>query len=177
MHSYAIKRGETLKSVVARAGGLTEYAFPEGSMSVYDMDNNFSLVKTVSLPQTSHGTRGVVASPTTHMLYISIGGDGGSTGTGGLLKYDLLTDTVVWTLNYAFGIDSMAITPDGKTIYMPDGGRSDDSTWHIIDAATGNVTGSINIGGSHGAHNTIVSLDGRPIWSTIAPSTHSCAGQ
>jgi protein involved in polysaccharide export with SLBB domain len=29
---YAIKRGETLKAVVARAGGLTAYAFPEGSV-------------------------------------------------------------------------------------------------------------------------------------------------
>src|SRR5207244_4272816 len=28
---YAIKRGETLKSVVQRAGGLTEFAFPQGS--------------------------------------------------------------------------------------------------------------------------------------------------
>jgi len=30
--TYAIKHGETLKSVLARAGGLTEYAFPEGSV-------------------------------------------------------------------------------------------------------------------------------------------------
>ena len=29
---YSIKRGETLKSVLARAGGLTEFAFPEGSV-------------------------------------------------------------------------------------------------------------------------------------------------
>jgi protein involved in polysaccharide export with SLBB domain len=29
--SYSIKRGETLKSVIARAGGLTTFAFPEGS--------------------------------------------------------------------------------------------------------------------------------------------------
>jgi len=29
---YAIRRGETLKSVLARAGGLTPYAFPEGSV-------------------------------------------------------------------------------------------------------------------------------------------------
>jgi protein involved in polysaccharide export with SLBB domain len=29
---YAIKSGETLKSVLARAGGLTEYAFAEGSL-------------------------------------------------------------------------------------------------------------------------------------------------
>jgi protein involved in polysaccharide export with SLBB domain len=29
---YAVKRGETLKSVIQRAGGLTEYAFAEGSV-------------------------------------------------------------------------------------------------------------------------------------------------
>ena len=29
---YAIRRGETLKSVIQRAGGLTEFAFPEGSI-------------------------------------------------------------------------------------------------------------------------------------------------
>src|SRR5437016_11297965 len=29
---YSIKQGETLKSVLLRAGGLTEYAFPEGSI-------------------------------------------------------------------------------------------------------------------------------------------------
>jgi polysaccharide biosynthesis/export protein len=29
---YSIKRGETLNSVIARAGGLTEYAFPQGSI-------------------------------------------------------------------------------------------------------------------------------------------------
>jgi polysaccharide export outer membrane protein len=30
--TYAIKHGETMKSVLDRAGGLTEYAFPEGSV-------------------------------------------------------------------------------------------------------------------------------------------------
>ncbi len=33
---YSIKRGETLKSVLARAGGLTEFAFPEGSVFTRD---------------------------------------------------------------------------------------------------------------------------------------------
>ncbi len=32
--TYAIKHGETLKSVLARAGGLTEFAFPEGSVFI-----------------------------------------------------------------------------------------------------------------------------------------------
>src|SRR5205085_12310455 len=30
--TYSIKQGETLKSVLLRAGGLTKYAFPEGSV-------------------------------------------------------------------------------------------------------------------------------------------------
>jgi polysaccharide export outer membrane protein len=33
---YSIKRGETLKSVLARAGGLTDFAFPEGSVFTRD---------------------------------------------------------------------------------------------------------------------------------------------
>jgi polysaccharide export outer membrane protein len=33
---YSIKRGETLHSVLARAGGLTEFAFPEGSIFTRD---------------------------------------------------------------------------------------------------------------------------------------------
>jgi polysaccharide biosynthesis/export protein len=32
--TYSIKQGETLKSVLLRAGGLTEYAFPEGSVFI-----------------------------------------------------------------------------------------------------------------------------------------------
>jgi polysaccharide biosynthesis/export protein len=33
---YSIKRGETLRSVLSRAGGLTEFAFPEGSVFTRD---------------------------------------------------------------------------------------------------------------------------------------------
>jgi DNA-binding beta-propeller fold protein YncE len=138
-----------------------EYVFPDGSMYVHDMDHGHALVKMVSLP-TNVGVRGVVASPATHMLYVSYGGDGGGNGNGSLLKYDLLTSTIVWRRDYSHGIDSMAITPDGKTIYMPDGELSPDGTWYVIDANTGNETGTIN--GGSGPHNTIVSLNGKHVY-------------
>jgi hypothetical protein len=48
------------------------YVFPDGNMYVYDLDNNFNLVYSTSLP-TSTGVRGVVASPVTGMLYVSYG--------------------------------------------------------------------------------------------------------
>src|SRR2546421_4703675 len=53
-----------------------EYVFPDGGMYRYDMDHGHALVKMVSLP-TNAGVRGVAASPSTHMLYVSYGGDGG----------------------------------------------------------------------------------------------------
>ena len=138
-----------------------EYVFPDGGMYVYDMDNGHKLVESISLPTTA-GVRGVVASPVTHMLYISYGGDGGCNGNGSLLKYDLVADQLMWTKSYSHGIDSMAISPDGKTIYMPDGELTADGIWYVIDANSGNQTGTIN--GGMGPHNTIVSLNGAHVY-------------
>jgi hypothetical protein len=138
-----------------------EYVFPADAIDVYDMDNNMRLVKTISLPGATD-IRGAVASPVTHTLYVSYGGDGGASGNGSMLALNLLTDTVLWTRNYSAGIDSMAITPDGKTIYMPTGEEAAGSIWNIIDASTGTVTGSIN--GGSAPHNTIVSLDGKDVF-------------
>jgi hypothetical protein len=82
------------------------YVFPDGNMYVHDLDNNFALVYSTSLP-TSTGGRGAVASPATGMLYVSYGS--ASTNPGSLMKYNLITTTVVWTKTYTFGIDSMGI--------------------------------------------------------------------
>ncbi len=140
-----------------------EYVFPDGGIYVYDADNNHALVKHISLPMFTGG-RGCVVDPASNSLYLSYNGDGGSHGTGSLLKYNLLTDTVVWTKNYSFGIDSMAITPDGKTIYMPDGEASYDGMWRILNASDGSVTGSIFTATGDAAHNTVMSLDGKHVY-------------
>ena len=136
-----------------------EYVFPDGEMDVYDMDHGNGLVQRISLPTTA-GVRGVVASPVTHMLYVSYGSDSGAGGS--LLKYDLLAQRIVWQQTYAHGIDSMAITPDGQTIYMPDGELSGDGTWYLVNAQTGTETGSINAG--TGPHNTLVSPNGKHVY-------------
>jgi DNA-binding beta-propeller fold protein YncE len=142
-----------------------EYAFPnDGLIYVYDMDNNFSLVKTLALPQTKNSNvKGVVANPATKMLYVSYGGDGGRYGTGALLKYDLIANMVIWNKNYTHGVDSMAITPDGSKIYMPIGETEKSSKeWKIVDTATGNDMGSFQ--GGLAPHNTVVSLAGTHVY-------------
>ena len=104
----------------AQAGQMHhyEYVFPDSNIYVYDIDNRGALVKHVSVP-TSAGVRGAAASAVTGMLYISYGSNRRSGGS--LLKYNLMTDEVIWTKHYPFGVDSMSISPDGNTIYMPTG--------------------------------------------------------
>lgn len=140
-----------------------EYVFTDGSMYVYDMDAGQRLVQHVELPMTAgKGVRGAVASPVTHTLYISYGGDGSFNGNGSMLAYDLLSGRVLWTREYPNGIDSMAITPDGSRIYMPTGEIDKSGIWQVLNAGNGEVIGTIQ--GPSGAHNTVISLNGRYVF-------------
>ncbi len=140
-----------------------EYVVNDGAIWVYDIDHHNRLVGTIKVPQIAH-SHGVVASPATGRLYVSYGGQGGSSGTGSMLAYDLRRDRVLWVRHYKTGIDSMAITPNGRTIYMPQGEAPTDTSrsWSIINARTGAVTGSIEAGLR--PHNTIMSPDGRFVY-------------
>ena len=146
---------------IAATGAIQqyEYVFPNGGMDIYNIDNNFSLVKQISLPDTA-GQRGAAVSLPTHMLYVAFGSDSGSGGQ--MLAYDLIANKVVWTKQYTHGIDSMAITPDGKTIYMPAGEESGSNLWYIEDAATGNDLGTIQAGAD--PHDTVVSVNGQYVY-------------
>lgn len=136
-----------------------EYVFPNGGIDVYDINNNFSLVKHINLPD-SAGQRGAAVSLPTHTLYVAYGSDSGSGGQ--LLAYDLITDKVLWTKQYSHGVDSLAITPDGKTIYMPAGEESGSNLWYVEDATTGNDKGTIQTGAD--PHDTIVSVNGSHVY-------------
>ncbi|MEA2209267.1 MAG: hypothetical protein QOF54_1744, partial [Solirubrobacteraceae bacterium] len=139
-----------------------EYVFPSNAIDVYDMDNGQKLVKTIALPAAATDIRGAAASPTTGMLYVSYGGDGGSNGGGTILAYDLVKQAVSWTRSYPEGVDSMAVSPDGHTIYLPVGEASSASTWDVVDAATGSILSTIE--GGVAPHNTIVSLNGSHVY-------------
>jgi DNA-binding beta-propeller fold protein YncE len=124
-------------------------------MYVYDMDRRHRLVEKRTFPGLK-GIRGVAASPATHMLYVSHGGDGGSAGAGSLMKYDLVVRRIVWDKALGSGIDSMALSRDGSRIYMPTGELSSGGEWDVLDAGDGRLRGRIQAGA--GPHNTIVSL-------------------
>lgn len=144
-----------------------EYVFPDGEMDVYDIDQGNRLVERRMLPGVT-GVRGVVASPARHRLYIAYHTPGSPTDTGSILAYDLLSNRIVWQRDYtnAFGpratLDSMAITPDGRTIYMPLGETSGSHEWALIDPANGRVTGAIQAGLD--PHDTAMGLNGKYVY-------------
>jgi DNA-binding beta-propeller fold protein YncE len=135
-----------------------EYVASDGALYVYSIDRGNRLVQTVRLPQIGSSIHGMVASPAMGRLYISYGPQ--RPPGGSLLAYDLRSGRVPWQRTYAFGIDSMALSDNGRWIYMPAGEATRSGTWRIIDAADGRPTGATIEGGA-GAHNTIIGPGGR----------------
>jgi len=140
------------------------YVLLKKSVAVYDMDNGYKLVKTLDTPDVDR-IWGVTAHAPSGMMYFSYhdrSGAGGKYETG-VFAYDLLEEKVVWKGLYRPFVDSLEVTPDGKRLYMATGEATNRGDfWFVLDAATGKVLDKIFV--HRGAHNTIVSLDGRRVY-------------
>ena len=139
-----------------------EYVLENGTTSVYDMDHEFKLVKTILLPQTKAEVRGVTVAPATHLMFIPVGGDGGGNGNGSVLAYDLVQEKMLWESKLSTGIDSGQVSPDGSKLYMPTGELTSSGIWNVLSTTNGAVIGTIQ--GGAGPHNTVVSNDGRFVY-------------
>jgi DNA-binding beta-propeller fold protein YncE len=138
-----------------------EYVIADGAIYVYSIDHANRLVQTIKLPQIGTSIHGVVASPHTGRLYVAYGQQ--KPPGGALLAYDLRRGRTLWHRTYSFGIDSMAISPNGRWIYMPAGEQTSDGKWRIIAASNGKPSGQ-SIAGPLGAHNTIMGPGGRYLY-------------
>lgn len=119
---------------------------------VFDIDNGHKLLRRIPTiePQTGAApepVKGVCANAHSGYLYLST--------TARLLCFDLRTDKLLWNKTYPGGCDRMAITPDGKQIYLP---SLEGPHWHVIDG-DGNVI--TKIVPNSGSHNTVCGLDGK----------------
>src|SRR3954471_6904147 len=94
-----------------------EYVIAGGAIYVYSIDHGNRKAQTVSLPQIGRSSPGVVATPRAGRLYIAYGKQ--APPGGSLLAYNLRRGGVLWHRTYSFGIDSMAISPSGRWMYMP----------------------------------------------------------
>lgn len=123
---------------------------------VFDIDDDFKFVKripTAGLAKDGKpsNVKGVCASGDTDLLHIST--------LETLTCLDLKTETVLWEKPYDGGCDRMALSPDGRIIYLP---SLEKDHWHVVDAITGHVIARIEP--KSGSHNTAYGLDGRHVY-------------
>ncbi len=150
--------------------GLRRYLEHGGhGLLVFDIDSDYRFVKRIPVAgllrkdnADLHGgvtpagqpsnVKGIVASLATNSVYIS--------NLETMQRVDLATEQVVWETEYEGGADRMAISPDGKTIFLP---SLEKEHWHVVDAETGAVLHKI-FSGNSGAHNTIFGPDGKEVY-------------
>jgi subtilisin family serine protease len=159
-------------AVIAGSAGIShlEYVLLNGSIAVYDMDHAYKQLNTISLPQTEAQVRGVSVAPSSHLMFVMYGGDGGVNGNGSVLAYDLVTQKVVWESHLASGVDSGQVSPDGTKLYIPSGELSEGRAWNVLSASNGELLSTIQ--GPSGPHNTVVSNDGRYVYLGGRASTY-----
>ena len=141
------------------------YVTNRSGISVYDINNGHTLLRKIDLPDTGD-YKGISASVSLGKLYVT------SYLKDELVCMDLATDAIVWRRHYSDGYaDSQAITPDGKTLYLP---LRDGDSWWVIDAASSDVKAKIPVAhgknyedhpiGGIGPHNTWMNPDGTRVY-------------
>src|SRR5215831_11683305 len=120
---------------------------------VFDMDAGYKFVKRIATWDAPSGkeaenVKGVVANAMTARIYVST--------PKRIAAFDLLSEQKVWEKEFEGGCDRMALSPDGRIMYVP---SFEGPHWLVVNALTGDVLKKIVL--NSGAHNTIYSLDGR----------------
>lgn len=123
---------------------------------VFDIDDNYRFVKRIPTAGVDEkgapiNVKGICASLATNCVYIST--------IQTVQCIDLVTEKIKWERKYEDGCDRLAISPDGKTIYLP---TFEKNFWSVVDAATGDVKQKIIT--NSGAHNTIFGLNGKEVY-------------
>jgi DNA-binding beta-propeller fold protein YncE len=132
--------------------GIRNYVeFGGAGILIFDVEHGHKFVKRIATPaskeQKPSNIKGVCACAATKMLYF--------TTLTKLYCVDVPTEKTLWEKALPDGCDRLAITPDGKTLYVPTLEREH---WNIIDAGTGELVTRIET--KNGAHNTVIALDG-----------------
>jgi DNA-binding beta-propeller fold protein YncE len=153
----SVEKNSERRLLYVAVPGIRNYLERGGhGVLVFDIDRGHAFVKRI--PARGLGAdgkplnvKGVVASAATGRLYAST------------LQFvtclDVLTDKIVWEKSYEGGCDRMALSPDGKTMYLP---SLEKDHWHVVDALSGEIIKRIDI--QAGAHNTLYGPDGTRVY-------------
>jgi hypothetical protein len=138
---------------VAEPGIRNYLEYGGHGLLVFDIDHGHRFVRRIPTagldPEGKPiNVKGICASAATNRLYIST--------IKQLMCLDLVSEKLLWEKTYDAGCDRMAITPDGRTIYLP---SFEGPLWYVVRAEDGEVVARITP--RSGSHNTIVGADGK----------------
>jgi len=137
--------------------GIRDYLGYGGhGILVFDINNNHRFVKRIPTKgfhpdNTPSNVKGIAVSVPLNSIFIST--------IESLQRIDLATDKVLWEKPFEGGCDRMAISPDGKTMYLP---SFEKGFWNVVDCASGDIIKKIDI--HKRAHNTIYGPSGKQVY-------------
>ncbi|MEJ7589837.1 MAG: hypothetical protein WKI04_19975, partial [Ferruginibacter sp.] len=137
--------------------GIRDYLGYGGhGILVFDMDDHHRFVKRIATgglhpDKTPSNVKGIAVSIPLNSIYIST--------LESLQRIDLSTDKLVWEKQFEGGCDRMAVSPDGKTMYLP---SLEKGFWNVVDCATGDIIKKLNV--FKRAHNTIYAPSGKHVY-------------
>ena len=137
--------------------GIRDYLGYGGhGILVFDIDNQHRFVKRIPTKGlhpdgTPSNVKGVAVSIPLNSIFVST--------LESLQRIDLTTDKLVWEKQFEGGCDRMAISPDGKTMYLP---SLEKNFWNVVDCASGDIIKKIEV--HKRAHNTIYGPSGKQVY-------------
>ena len=148
--------GEQHLLYVASPGTRNYVEYGGVGILVFDADNGYKFVRRIPTWAVPEGkepenVKGVAASAKTGRIYV--------TSLNRMIAIDMVSGKKIWDKTYEGGCDRMAISPDGKLLYVP---QLEGPSWHVVNAATGAVITTIET--KSGSHNTIYSADGAHVY-------------
>ena len=142
---------QTLRTLYAINQGAVE----RGSISVYGIDTGHRLIKSLKPLSNVGDVKGVVASASTGKLYVTYRD---VSGIGRIYCMNIHDDSTVWDRVVAPGVDRLAISPDGRLLYVPTWEGGSANFINIVDANTGDIVRRLYFS-SH-SHDTQYPLSG-----------------
>ena len=141
---------------VASPGTRNYVEYGGVGLLVFDIDDGYRFVRRIPTWPTAEGqkvenVKGIAASARTGRVYV--------TSLTRVIAIDAVSGKTIWDRAYEGGTDRLAISPDGRTLFVP---QFEGPAWHVVDAANGDVLGKIET--RSGSHNTIASADGRLVY-------------
>src|SRR5438477_7257371 len=141
---------------VANPGTRNYVEYGGVGILVFDVANGYKFVRRIptwDVPQGKdpENVKGIAASAKTGRVYVS--------SLNRMIAIDIVSGKRIWDKAYEGGCDRMAISPDGKLLYVP---QLEGPAWHVVNAANGDVIATVEP--KSGSHNTIYSLDGSHVY-------------